>query len=143
MCRPGDMGADVSHLNLHKTFNIPHGGGGPGVGPICVKSHLIPFLPKHFYNSSFDLSDKTNDEWCHKLSICSAPFGSASILPMSWAYIRLLGFHGKQMIFVFVLNCFFILCFFKIIKHKSVYFYLLIVELIMTKLIRTMVNRKN
>jgi glycine dehydrogenase len=73
LARPGRFGGDVSHLNLHKTFCIPHGGGGPGVGPVAVRSHLTPFIPQH---------------------ISAAPYGSASILPISWAYIRLMGGDG-------------------------------------------------
>lgn len=85
---PGEIGADVCHLNLHKTFCIPHGGGGPGVGPICVKEHLTKFLPGHSVvnmESSTDVSIK---------SVSSAPWGSASILPISWAYIKLMGGEG-------------------------------------------------
>jgi len=86
---PGFIGADVCHLNLHKTFAIPHGGGGPGVGPICVAEHLIPFLPGHFYgNESIGKKDT------HAVS--AAPFGSASILLISYAYIRLLGAVGLK-----------------------------------------------
>lgn len=85
---PGDLGADVCHLNLHKTFAIPHGGGGPGVGPICVAKHLVPFLPKH---SVFKL-DSENENSIE--SVSSAPYGSASILPISYAYIKLLGATG-------------------------------------------------
>ncbi|UCH38743.1 MAG: aminomethyl-transferring glycine dehydrogenase [Gammaproteobacteria bacterium] len=81
-CAPGKFGGDVSHLNLHKTFAIPHGGGGPGVGPIGVREHLKPFLP----------STSQNDGGLNK--VAAAPFGSASILPISWAYISLLGRHG-------------------------------------------------
>lgn len=79
---PGEFGADVSHLNLHKTFAIPHGGGGPGMGPIGVKQHLAEFLPKH------PLAEKAGD------AVSSAPFGSASILPISWAYIHMMGKQG-------------------------------------------------
>ncbi|MCV6615692.1 MAG: aminotransferase class V-fold PLP-dependent enzyme, partial [Cellvibrionaceae bacterium] len=77
---PGYIGADVSHLNLHKTFCIPHGGGGPGVGPIGVKSHLAPFVPGHVIGLA-----RSNG------AVSSAPYGSASILPISWAYIKLMG----------------------------------------------------
>jgi glycine dehydrogenase len=80
---PGLIGADVCHLNLHKTFAIPHGGGGPGMGPICVKSHLAPYLPGHVNNNS-------------KGAVSAAPFGSASILLISYAYIRLLGAEGVK-----------------------------------------------
>jgi len=84
ICRPGDFGADVSHLNLHKTFCIPHGGGGPGMGPIGVKSHLKPFLP----------GDPTRISDDATLAISAANWGSASILPISWAYIKMMGHQG-------------------------------------------------
>ncbi len=86
LCRPGDFGADVCHLNLHKTFCIPHGGGGPGVGPIGVQSHLVPFLPGH---SVINLG---NAEAIG--AVTAAPWGSASILPISWMYIALMGGQG-------------------------------------------------
>ena len=76
LSRPGDLGGDVSHLNLHKTFAIPHGGGGPGMGPIGVKAHLIPFLPEQ------------------KGAVSAAPYGSASVLPISWAYCLMMGGAG-------------------------------------------------
>ncbi|CAH8647450.1 unnamed protein product [Heterobilharzia americana] len=101
LCRPADIGSDVSHLNLHKTFSIPHGGGGPGCGPVCVKSHLAAFLPQHYLYGHTYMSDTGHKiNIGHKLSchysICSAPFGSASLLPISWAYIRLLGPEGVK-----------------------------------------------
>lgn len=79
---PGTIGADVCHLNLHKTFSSPHGGGGPGVGPVCVKQHLVPFLPGHplFGNATNEVS--------------AAPFGSAGILPIAYGYIRMMGTEG-------------------------------------------------
>jgi glycine dehydrogenase len=83
LARPGDLGADVCHMNLHKTFCIPHGGGGPGVGPIGVKSHLAPFVPGHVELGS-----------AHAVS--AAPFGSASILPITWMYIRMMGAAGLK-----------------------------------------------
>ena len=83
---PGKIGGDVSHLNLHKTFCIPHGGGGPGVGPIGVKSHLAPFLPAD------PLKGATNED-----VVSSARWGSASILPISWMYIRMMGADGLRM----------------------------------------------
>ncbi len=85
LCRPGDFGADVCHLNLHKTFCNPHGGGGPGMGPIGVMSHLVPFLP--------DVSGDANEEKdCNAIgAISAAPWGSASILTISWMYIRMMG----------------------------------------------------
>ncbi len=85
--QPGKFGADVSHLNLHKTFCIPHGGGGPGVGPVIAKSHLAPFLPNHPLDPSAGPATGPGP-------ISAAPFGSASILPISWAYIRLMGGAG-------------------------------------------------
>ncbi|WP_396936372.1 aminomethyl-transferring glycine dehydrogenase [Mycolicibacterium sp.] len=86
LARPGRFGGDVSHLNLHKTFCIPHGGGGPGVGPVAVRAHLAPFLPGH------PLADELPDE--HTVS--AAPYGSASILPITWAYIRMMGADGLR-----------------------------------------------
>ncbi len=88
LCRPGDYGADVCHLNLHKTFCIPHGGGGPGMGPICVREHLAPFLPGHPLI-------KTGGESAVG-AISAAPFGSASILPIPYLYIRMLGAEGLE-----------------------------------------------
>ena len=82
-----DLGADVAHLNLHKTFAIPHGGGGPGVGPIGVRRHLIPFLPSHVFDGV-----KFNKKLCYAVS--SSPYGSASILLISWMYIKMLGLKG-------------------------------------------------
>jgi glycine dehydrogenase len=86
LARPGKFGGDVSHLNLHKTFCIPHGGGGPGVGPVAVRSHLAPFLPGHPYAPELPQG--------HPVS--SAPYGSASILPITWAYIRMMGADGLR-----------------------------------------------
>ena len=83
---PGLIGADVCHLNLHKTFAIPHGGGGPGMGPICVKQHLEPFLPGHSSNGQQQTAN----------SVSAAPYGSASILLISYAYIRMLGKNGVK-----------------------------------------------
>ncbi len=90
---PGLIGADVCHLNLHKTFAIPHGGGGPGMGPICVKKHLEPFLPGHVSLSPSDVIS-TSDA---RHAVCAAPFGSASILLISYGYIRMLGSKGVRM----------------------------------------------
>ena len=87
VARPGRFGADVSHLNLHKTFCIPHGGGGPGVGPVAVRSHLAPFLPSH---PVIDDAGPASGPG----AIASAPWGSAGILPISWAYIALMGADG-------------------------------------------------
>ncbi len=85
--RPGDFGGDVSHLNLHKTFCIPHGGGGPGVGPVAVRAHLAPFLPSHAQHPDADRRDGIGP-------ISAAPYGSAGVLPISWAYVRLMGGPG-------------------------------------------------
>jgi len=87
VAQPGKFGADVSHLNLHKTFAIPHGGGGPGVGPVISRAHLAPFLPNHPLD---ELAGPATGPG----PVSGAPFGSASILPISWAYIRLLGGEG-------------------------------------------------
>ena len=85
LCGPGQFGGDVSHLNLHKTFCIPHGGGGPGVGPIGVKSHLAPFLPGHGTTGLKGIG-----------AVAAAPWGSASILPITWTYITLMGRDGLR-----------------------------------------------
>ena len=87
VAQPGKFGADVSHLNLHKTFAIPHGGGGPGVGPVIARAHLAPFLPNHPLDPQAGPATGPGP-------ISGAPYGSASILPISWAYIRLLGGAG-------------------------------------------------
>ncbi len=87
VAQPGKFGADVSHLNLHKTFAIPHGGGGPGVGPVICRAHLAPFLPNHPMDSLAGPATGPG-------AISAAPYGSASILVISWAYIRLLGGEG-------------------------------------------------
>jgi glycine dehydrogenase len=97
LCRPADFGADVCHLNLHKTFCIPHGGGGPGVGPIGVKAHLVPFLPGH------EVTDLGDEQAIGAIS--AAPWGSASILPISWMYIAMMGAAGlKKATEVAILN---------------------------------------
>ncbi|MDT9592389.1 aminomethyl-transferring glycine dehydrogenase [Nocardioides zeae] len=85
--RPGAFGGDVSHLNLHKTFCIPHGGGGPGVGPVAVRSHLAPYLPSHPFHPDAERREGIGP-------ISAAPLGSAGILPISWAYVRLMGAAG-------------------------------------------------
>ena len=93
LCRPARIGADVSHINLHKTFCIPHGGGGPGMGPIGVRSHLAPFLPDHpvvgGVNPAADPSGTVG-------TVSAAPWGSAGILPISWAYIAMMGPRGLR-----------------------------------------------
>ncbi|MFF0320941.1 aminomethyl-transferring glycine dehydrogenase [Nonomuraea angiospora] len=83
LAKPGEFGADVSHLNLHKTFCIPHGGGGPGVGPVAVRGHLAAFLPGHPLHDGTPVGP-----------VSAAPYGSAGILPISWAYIRMMGSEG-------------------------------------------------
>ncbi len=90
LARPGEFGADVSHLNLHKTFCIPHGGGGPGVGPVGVRSHLAPFLPGH--HEAQEAAVAGRDE----APVSAAPFGSAAILPISWMYITMMGATGLR-----------------------------------------------
>ena len=87
VAKPGKFGADVSHLNLHKTFCIPHGGGGPGVGPVIARAHLAPFLPNHPANMAAGPATGPGP-------VSGAPFGSASILPISWMYIRMMGGAG-------------------------------------------------
>jgi len=97
LCRPGDFGVDVCHLNLHKTFCIPHGGGGPGVGPIAVAQHLRPYLPGH---NVVKPDEDSNDR-----PVSAAPWGSAGILPISWMYMRLMGGAGlKKATQVAILN---------------------------------------
>jgi glycine dehydrogenase len=86
LARPGKFGGDVSHLNLHKTFCIPHGGGGPGVGPVAVRAHLAPYLPGH------PLAEELGEHY----TVSAAPYGSASILPITWAYIRMMGAQGLR-----------------------------------------------
>ncbi len=87
LSKPGKFGADVSHLNLHKTFCIPHGGGGPGVGPVGVRAHLAPYLPNHPMDDGAGPATGVGP-------ISAAPFGSAGILPISWTYVRLMGAEG-------------------------------------------------
>ncbi len=87
LCRPGDYGADVCHINLHKTFAIPHGGGGPGMGPIAVTEHLAPFLPSHIFTKSGDSSIGP---------VSASAYGSASVLTVSWMYMRLMGASGLR-----------------------------------------------
>ena len=100
--RYGDIGGDVSHLNLHKTFAIPHGGGGPGVGPVAAKAHLAPFLPGHPMAQStahpaFDSATGGDGPFVHGGGpVTAAPFGSPSILPISWAYVRMMGSDGLR-----------------------------------------------
>jgi glycine dehydrogenase len=86
LAAPGAFGADVSHLNLHKTFCIPHGGGGPGVGPVACKTHLAPFLPGHRYLRAASATG----------AVSAAPYGSASILPISWMYVTMMGAAGMR-----------------------------------------------
>jgi glycine dehydrogenase len=89
---PGRFGADVSHLNLHKTFCIPHGGGGPGVGPVACRSHLAPFLPGHRFLAHGAMSSTSRSIG----AVAAAPYGSASILPISWMYITMMGASGLR-----------------------------------------------
>jgi len=99
--RFGDFGGDVSHLNLHKTFCIPHGGGGPGVGPVAAKAHLAPFLPGHAFAQDADRrpgssdADSVRGRLAHAGGpVSAAPYGSPSILPITWAYVRMMGVEG-------------------------------------------------
>jgi glycine dehydrogenase len=99
LCRPGDIGADVCHLNLHKTFCIPHGGGGPGAGPIGVAQHLAAFLPAQIVAQACRL--QTEDSQARGMRynvgpIAAAPYGSASILTITWMYIRMMGAEGLK-----------------------------------------------
>ena len=89
LAQPGRFGADVSHLNLHKTFCIPHGGGGPGVGPVACREHLAPFLPNHPLDAQAGPETGVGP-------VSAAPYGSAGILPISWAYVRLMGANGLR-----------------------------------------------
>ncbi|TXH71399.1 MAG: aminomethyl-transferring glycine dehydrogenase [Thiothrix sp.] len=89
LSKPGKFGSDVSHLNLHKTFAIPHGGGGPGMGPIGVKAHLAPFLSSHVVNPPDGIASGNS-------AVSAAPYGSGAILPISWTYIKLMGSDGLQ-----------------------------------------------
>uniref|UniRef100_A0A8B9GKJ4 Glycine cleavage system P protein n=1 Tax=Amazona collaria TaxID=241587 RepID=A0A8B9GKJ4_9PSIT len=91
LCRPGDYGSDVSHLNLHKTFCIPHGGGGPGMGPIGVKKHLAPYLPTHPV-----INIQLDKDACPLGTVSAAPWGSSAILPISWVYIKTMGAKGLK-----------------------------------------------
>jgi glycine dehydrogenase len=86
LAKPGEFGADVSHLNLHKTFCIPHGGGGPGVGPVAARAHLAPFLPGPAFPAGS----------AHGQQVSAAPYGSAGILPISWAYVKMMGADGLR-----------------------------------------------
>jgi glycine dehydrogenase len=86
LAAPGEFGGDVSHLNLHKTFCIPHGGGGPGVGPVCVVEDLVPFLPGH---ATAGIESPVG-------AVSAAPYGNAAVLPISWMYIRMMGAEGLK-----------------------------------------------
>ncbi|MDR3427670.1 aminomethyl-transferring glycine dehydrogenase [Silvimonas sp.] len=90
LCRPADIGADVSHMNLHKTFCIPHGGGGPGMGPIGLKAHLAPFMASHVVTPVPGAQSGMT-------AVSAAPFGSASILPISWMYVTMMGAEGLRL----------------------------------------------
>ncbi len=105
VARPGWFGGDVSHLNLHKTFCIPHGGGGPGVGPVAARAHLAPFLPGHRFSprpGERDVAEANGLDG--RPTISAAPFGSAGILPISWAYIALMGDDLREATAMAVLN---------------------------------------
>jgi glycine dehydrogenase len=96
LAKPGRFGADVSHLNLHKTFCIPHGGGGPGVGPVAARAHLAPYLPSSPVPGLVGVADVAGDGQPGGGPVTAAPFGSAGILPISWAYIRMMGAGGLR-----------------------------------------------
>jgi len=110
---PGEFGGDVSHLNLHKTFCIPHGGGGPGVGPVCVVDDLVPFLPAH---RTAGLGSETNIG-----AVSAAPLGNAAVLPISWMYIRLMGADGlKKATEVAILNANYVAA--RLSEHYDIHF---------------------
>ena len=90
---PGEFGGDVSHLNLHKTFCIPHGGGGPGVGPVAVVADLVPFLPQH-HTATLATPGATDDDRPAVGAVSAAPLGNAAVLPISWMYCRMMGADG-------------------------------------------------
>jgi glycine dehydrogenase len=94
LAAPGHFGADVSHLNLHKTFCIPHGGGGPGVGPVAVRAHLAQFLPGHRALAEMPAGAASRDTRIG--AVAAAPYGSASILPIAWMYVTMMGGEGLQ-----------------------------------------------
>jgi glycine dehydrogenase len=99
LAQPGSFGADVSHLNLHKTFCIPHGGGGPGVGPVAVREHLTPFLPRHPVLPGIAVVGSGEDDAPTEFRtgpVAAAPYGSAGILPISWAYLAMMGADGLR-----------------------------------------------
>ena len=95
LAAPGEFGADVSHLNLHKTFCIPHGGGGPGVGPVACRAHLAPFLPGHRMLRDAVHASRGVARGTEAIgAVSAAPYGSASILPISWMYVTMMGRDG-------------------------------------------------
>ncbi len=97
LAAPGEFGGDVSHLNLHKTFCIPHGGGGPGVGPVCVVADLVPFLPGHATGTLSSQADKSNAANVPQVgAVSAAPLGNAAVLPISWMYCRMMGADGLK-----------------------------------------------
>jgi glycine dehydrogenase len=99
LAQPGAFGADVSHLNLHKTFCIPHGGGGPGVGPVAARAHLAPFLPRHPDLPDIAMAGASTGDvpaWLRTGPVAAAPFGSAGILPISWMYLVMMGAEGLR-----------------------------------------------
>ncbi|MUG03752.1 glycine dehydrogenase (aminomethyl-transferring), partial [Bacillus tequilensis] len=93
LAQPGKWGSDVSHLNLHKTFAIPHGGGGPGIGPVAAKAHLAPYLPGH---PQAQKSEHAGGFVFEGGPVSGAPYGSAGVLPISWAYVRMMGAEGLR-----------------------------------------------
>ncbi len=95
---PGEFGGDVSHLNLHKTFCIPHGGGGPGVGPVCVVEDLAPYLPGHRRRARAGCrpGQRPSEQQAGVGAVSAAPLGNAAVLPISWMYIRMMGADGLQ-----------------------------------------------
>ncbi|KAG8181341.1 hypothetical protein JTE90_017508 [Oedothorax gibbosus] len=121
LCRPGDYGSDVSHINLHKTFCIPHGGGGPGMGPIGVKAHLAPFLPSHPIIDPLRVGEGEDPHQSFGV-VSAAPWGSSAILPISWAYIKMMGPKGlKKATEVAILNANY-MCH-KLKEHYSILFH--------------------
>jgi glycine dehydrogenase len=96
LAAPGEFGGDVSHLNLHKTFCIPHGGGGPGVGPVCVVADLVPYLPGHINNEAAPSGGSAAHAVASVGAISAAPLGNAAVLPISWMYCRMMGPEGLQ-----------------------------------------------
>ena len=133
---PGFIGSEtLSHLNLHKTFCIPHGGGGPGVGPIGVKSHLAPFMPNH----SIINVPGTNEG---NGAVSAAPYGSASILPISWAYITMMGSEGlKQATEMAIVNANYLTH--QLSKHFPILYDVAVTTVLRTNVLLTCVRLKS